>query len=123
MSERALLQLVRKHLDRSAEELPTTVAKRLDAARERALLQQKEEGTVWALAGIGWATGLWAFPAQLFAKLALLLLLFSALSFFHSQQHIATLQDVDSKILTGDLPLDAYLDKDFNAWLRRSGRL
>lgn len=28
--------------------------------------------------------------------------------------------EIDTEVLTGDLPIDAYLDKGFDAWLKRS---
>ncbi len=30
--------------------------------------------------------------------------------------------DIDLGLLTDDLPIDAYLDKDFDSWLKRSPR-
>ena len=28
--------------------------------------------------------------------------------------------EIDTEVLTGDLPMDAYLDKGFDLWLKRS---
>lgn len=32
------------------------------------------------------------------------------------------LADIDARLLTDDLPLDAYLDKGFDSWLKRQSR-
>jgi hypothetical protein len=32
------------------------------------------------------------------------------------------IEEIDTAVLTGDLPLDAYMDAGFDAWLRRSSR-
>ena len=36
---------------------------------------------------------------------------------FQLQQEII---EIDTEVLTGDLPIDAYLDRGFDAWLKRS---
>jgi hypothetical protein len=35
-------------------------------------------------------------------------------------QQAAEIEETDSRLLTGDLPIKAYLDEDFQAWLKRS---
>jgi hypothetical protein len=35
-------------------------------------------------------------------------------------QQTAEIEEIDSGLLTGDLPINAYLDEDFQAWLKRS---
>jgi len=55
----------------------------------------------------------------------LLPLLFLALGLFASN-HWYQMQlqeeiiEIDTEVLTGDLPIDAYLDRGFDAWLKRS---
>jgi hypothetical protein len=36
------------------------------------------------------------------------------------EQQAAEIEEIDSKVLTSDLPFRALLDEDFQAWLKRS---
>jgi hypothetical protein len=33
---------------------------------------------------------------------------------------VEEIEEIDSAILTGDLPINAYLDNSFDTWLKRS---
>jgi hypothetical protein len=43
-----------------------------------------------------------------------------AINTWHQSQLVQEIEEIDAGVLTGDLPLDAYLDKGFDAWLKRS---
>jgi hypothetical protein len=43
-----------------------------------------------------------------------------AVNQWRDTQNAAEIEEIDAAVLTGDLPLDAYLDKGFDAWLKRS---
>jgi len=38
--------------------------------------------------------------------------------YWHSMEYVAELEEVDSALLTDDLPPDAFLDNDFFEWLK-----
>ena len=38
--------------------------------------------------------------------------------YLSASERIADLEEVESALLSDDLPIDAYLDKGFDAWLR-----
>ena len=42
----------------------------------------------------------------------------AAYQHWHSAQQIRELEETDAAILSSDLPIDAYLDRGFNNWLR-----
>jgi hypothetical protein len=112
--------LIRKNLDEGLFALSPETARRLDAARQAALARQKPAEVQFAMAGnIELALGLWAFKPRVFGLLSLLVLMVTLLAFAHGQRHIHQIEELDSGILTDDLPLEAYLDKDFDRWLRR----
>jgi hypothetical protein len=52
----------------------------------------------------------------------MLVLILGLLSINHWRelQVAAEIEEIDAAVLTGDLPLDAYLDKGFDAWLKHS---
>jgi hypothetical protein len=101
--------------------LGTGVQARLRAAREAALARQRvARSPVMAWADNVLGSGGW--PAfALYAALSLALLAGGATAFYTWQQseRIAELAEIDSQLLTDDLPIDAYLDRGFQNWLKK----
>ena len=118
MRKTRLIRAVRAQLDHSARALEPQVTERLFLARQAALARKRARMPV--LAAIGARFDMDENIASPLAGLLAILLLVGSLAFWHSQQHIVELEEVDSAILIDDLPLDAYVDKGFDAWLRRS---
>jgi len=98
------------------------VEQRLQAARELALSRQRLErsgGLAWADNVLGRFGG-WT-TAALYAALSLAVVVGGAAGIYSWQQNqrIAELAEIDSQLLTDDLPIDAYLDRGFQSWLKR----
>jgi hypothetical protein len=120
MNELHFAYKVRQHLNLGLRELGPETASRLAAAREKALSCQRQTVNQSILATAG------SFVhhqldnqrlKQILATLALLLcVVFS--SFWMADQRINEQSDVDSALLADDLPIGAYTDKGFDAWLR-----
>jgi hypothetical protein len=128
---------LRRALDESAASLPASATDRLAAARRTALACKKVEPVfvrVPALAAAGAAGASVGLPDGLAAPrrrsplarfalawplIALVAGLF-AIAYFEDQQRTAELADIDAAMLSDDLPLTAYLDHGFNAYLSRS---
>jgi hypothetical protein len=120
---------VRRALDESAAALPGAAAARLARARSAALARKKPEAArqfalVSALSGGGGArpgperARVGAFQRLgLLWPLAALLLTLSGIAYFEDQQRLAEVADIDAAMLSDKLPLDAYLDHGFNAYL------
>jgi hypothetical protein len=53
---------------------------------------------------------------QILAVVALLLGMWISF-YWHSVQYVTEIEEVDSALLTDDLPPDAFLDNDFFEWL------
>jgi len=49
-----------------------------------------------------------------------LLLVLATGFYWQAQNSLSDLEDVDSALLADDLPVSAYLDKGFDAWLHGS---
>ena len=45
-----------------------------------------------------------------------------AINTWQQSQMVQELVEIDSGVLTSDLPIDAYLDRGFDAWLKRSSQ-
>ena len=119
MNEYLFGKKVRQVLNRGP--LGARVEARLRAAREAALARQRVERSpvlAWA-ANVRGAAG---WPAYaLYAAVSLALLAGGATAFYSWQQseRIAELAEIDSQLLTDDLPIDAYLDRGFQNWLKK----
>ncbi|MCG5077884.1 DUF3619 family protein [Paraburkholderia tagetis] len=136
--ETEFVQAMRRALDESAAGLPTATTTRLAAARKAALSRKKAEQPVFvrvpafAAAGAGTLSG--AVKSELKAPrrraalarvalawpLAALVAGLFAIAYFEDQQRTAELADIDAAMLSDDLPLTAYLDHGFNAYLSRA---
>ncbi|HTR09559.1 MAG TPA: DUF3619 family protein [Paraburkholderia sp.] len=127
---------MRRALDESAASLPAPTTARLAAARQAALARKKAEpvfvrAPALAAAGVGDMGGASAqLPARrrrsalarfaLAWPLAALVAGLFAIAYFEDQQRTAELADIDAAMLSDDLPLTAYLDHGFNAYLSRA---
>ena len=118
----ALNEGARLHGDRGAH-----VAERLRAARERALERRRiarAPSLAW-LRGTALATsdgvlgGTGGFSLRLL--MATVLLAAGLFGIYNGQldQRAAEVEELDAQLLTDDLPIDAYLDRGFEAWLKK----
>jgi len=98
-------------------------AERLRAAREQALAAYRPARAGQALLASGGGTarlgGLAGFSLRVLLPLAILAAAFAATYAWQQQQRAAELEELDAQLLSGDLPIDAYLDQGFAAWLKR----
>lgn len=123
---------VRRALDERAAALPADTTDRLAAARRASLARRKPEPAtapvfVPAFAGAAGAHGpvhAGQRPPVSFARrllrawpLALLLAGLVGIAYWEDMQRTAELADIDAAMLSDSLPLDAYLDHGFNAYL------
>lgn len=113
-------------LDQSTREITAPTAAKLLAARKEALAHfQEKPAHAWAPQ---WATsGLLGrisepFSYNLrggFAVLALLASLLAVVAWQTMSSQGSEIAEVDEGLLTDELPIDAYLDKGFESWLKR----
>lgn len=116
---------VRHALNEHAEQLPPSTVDRLASARKAAMARKKPDAPVRLaqrqLAGnIG---SLFSFPTLgRMAVIVPLLALVAGLAGiyqYEEQQRIAEIAELDAALLSDDLPLTAYLDTGFNAYLEK----
>ena len=111
---------IRHFLDQG--KLNARTAEKLRAARELALSRQRPEpATVLAWAdnvfGNGWG---WAgLSARVLLPAAALIVAVAGIYSWQEKQRLAEVVDIDSQLLTDDLPIDAYLDRGFQNWLKK----
>ena len=126
MNEIKFANKIRQALNESARlegARGAAIARRLHAARERALALKKPERApafAWARMASGEVLG--AFGGfSLRVLLPTLLLVAGLISIYNWQQEqrAANNEELDAQLLTDDLPIDAYLDRGFEAWLKK----
>jgi len=124
--ERDFAKKITTYLDRGTAELKAGTAYKLQLARQAALARladpQREVRAELSLAGGGRGTvGGWP-GLRVGTRVALGILLVLAAMFGYQQwqgyQQLGDLADTDAAILSSDLPIDAYLDRGFQNWLK-----
>jgi len=93
----------------------------LRAARERALAayrpsREKALALGGAAAGLGSLRGV---SLRVVLPAVVLSVAFVTTYSWQQQQRAAEIEELDAQLLSGDLPIDAYLDQGFAAWLKR----
>lgn len=100
------------------------VAERLRAARERALEAHRPElqpQPALEVAGnaLGRLGGLGGLSLRVLLPVAVVVAGLFGIYTWQQEQRAADVEEIDARLLTDDLPLDAYLDKGFEAWLKK----
>lgn len=111
------------HLLNQGLALDPAKRERLRAARQLALERQQREPAPalrWAGNALGSFGGWRAVSARVLLPIAMLVLALGSIYTWQEQRRVAELVDIDSQLLTDDLPFDAYLDRGFQAWLKSS---
>lgn len=123
MNELDLGRKIARHLEQGANQLKQGTLYRLQAARNAALQKYHAE-PAFGLAGEGLAASRLRHSqlrsVRFLLPLALVLLSLGGIVYWQTAKHSNDIEEIDAHLLTDDLPINAYLDKDFDAWLKRS---
>lgn len=117
-----------RQLNEGVGEIPAAARDRLEVARKLALSRYRAApAAVGALASAGNALARFTghHPAALryaLGAVALAAALITVTYWQANSRPANELAEIDTKILTDELPINAYLDKGFDAWLKRSSR-
>ncbi len=114
-----------RHLLNQGLRLDAAAGERLQAARRAALERQRPEPAPalrWADNVLGGWQGLGGWGV-LSARVLVTLLVLVAATFgiysWQEKQRLAEIVEIDAQLLTDDLPIDAYLDRGFQNWLKK----
>ena len=120
MNEMQFGHRIRQLLTQGTQVRPD-VARRLAAARMRALEHQRAEVTrlAWADNIVGRMGGWSGFALRVLLPIALLVGSGAALYGWQQNRLAAEVEEIDAQLLTDDLPIDAYLDRGFQNWLKK----
>jgi hypothetical protein len=111
-------------LDESTDKLSPQRRAGLAQAREAALARysaqrQPVAAPAWA-STIGNITERSVFGVRYLIPIAALVLGLIGVLYVQTNGVMSSIADIDLRLLTDELPIDAYLDKDFESWLERS---
>jgi hypothetical protein len=122
---------VRHALNENLDHLPPAAMQRLSAARNIALSRKKANSPlrVWASQGILAGTmgnllkDRFTWLRRMSVALPLLVLVAGLVGIyeFEQQHHLNETAEIDAAVLSDELPLTAYLDRGFNAYLDKRG--
>jgi hypothetical protein len=111
-----------RHFLNQGTQLDRATADKLRAARELALSRQRPEPApvlAWAdnVFGNGW--GWMSLSARVLLPAAALVVAAAGIYNWQEKQRLAEIIELDSQLLSDDLPIDAYLDRGFQNWLKK----
>lgn len=125
--EHELAKGIARILDHGVENLEPGARERLLAARNAALSHYREKPE--AVQGLAWAGDVLArfsehrlYNARNVIAVAAMMLALAGIAYWQSNGTTNELADIDTGLLTDELPLNAYFDKGFDSWLKRSPR-
>lgn len=120
---------VRHALNENLDNMPTSIADRLASTRKLALSHQKKQSPIRILAPqtemAGQVGKFFNQPFSLLGRIGIAapvllgIVLFVGLYQYEQQQRISETADIDAAVLSDELPLSAYLDHGFNAYLAK----
>jgi hypothetical protein len=111
-----------RHLLNRGLELDQAKLERLAAARDAALLRKRPEpapALAWADNVVGYLGGWPGVSLRLVAPVVALAISVAAVYTWQQNQRAAEVEEIDALLLTDDLPIDAYLDRGFQNWLKK----
>lgn len=121
---------LRHALDESSNDLPQNICERLASARNLALSHKKAESTAAVLVPHAALAGhpapsthkrfTWIARMGMAVPLAVLVFGLMGIYQFEQRQQIIESAAIDAAVLTDDLPISAYLDSGFNAFLAKA---
>jgi uncharacterized protein DUF3619 len=124
--EQELAQKIIGRLDDGLNQLDAGTRERLVSARRAALARHREAPVrVFGLipaGAVGHFVGRHVFGTSVAAAVTALVIATAGVVYWQSVAPNGDLADVEIALLTDELPINAYLDKGFDSWLKRSPR-
>ena len=127
MIEQELASKIVQHLDKGLGNIKQGTLYQLKSARKAALDAYREAPQ--PAFGLAWASNISHyfnhsrhFNARNLLGFGLLLLSLIGITYWQVVIQANDIAEIDASLLAGDLPINAYLDSDFESWLKRSSQ-
>ena len=111
-----------RHLLNAGPALDAAKAERLARARAAALERQRPEPApvaAWADNVLGSLGGWPGVSLRVMVPAVALLVSVAAIYTWQQNLRVAEVEEIDAMLLTDELPIDAYLDRGFQNWLKK----
>jgi hypothetical protein len=111
-----------RHLLNQGLQLDAEKAERLRTARNAALSRQRPEPAPalrWADNVLGGGMGWGALSLRVLLPALALVVAAAGIYNWQEKQRLAEIAEIDAQLLTDYLPIDAYLDRGFQNWLKK----
>ncbi len=127
MNEQELADKIVHHLNRGLGAIKQGTSYQLQSARQRALDRYREApqplfGMAWAGDAAFRVTESRYFNTRSLLALGLLILSLVAATYWQIVTQSNDIAEIDASLLTDELPINAYLDNNFEAWAKRSSQ-
>jgi len=126
MNEQELAKQIVQHLDQGLGQIKQGSLYQLQSARMAALNHYRESPQT--VLGMAWAgdvafriTHNRHFNLRNLIAAGMLVLGLTGVTYWQSMQS-SDIAEIDASLLSGELPISAYLDSGFEAWLKRSSQ-
>jgi hypothetical protein len=121
LQEQQLAAMVRRTLDASCRDIPADITAQLSQGVEAALQHQRVAARRLSFAGFGgMSTSDLLRPARIAVSVLAMLAGMMGSYYWNSYQNAEDNIEVDSALLSDELPMDAYTDQGFRTWLEHS---
>lgn len=125
MDENSLAKKIVQHLDYGTSDLDSRLQYRLQAARQHALEAYAKPrhgfSLAWAHAGSGSHNSSHS-PFRAWVPLMVLVLGLMFVTYWQTTQQMNDISEIDTHLLAQDLPIYAFVDDGFDAWLESSSQ-
>ena len=129
MNEQQFGSRVRQVLNQGMR-LDARIAERLRVARAQALERRRPEPVGRREIALDWASvsaegvlgrfgGIGGFSLRFLLPTVLMIAGVVSVYAWQQERRAADIEELDAQLLTDDLPIDAYLDRGFEAWLKK----
>jgi hypothetical protein len=125
MNEREIANKITTYLNHGVAGLKSGTAYKLQLARQAALARlEPQRASELVLAGAGGPGSVWTRRGVADVRIWLSILLLvggiATFQYWQTVQQSRDIEETDAAILSSELPIEAYLDRGFQAWLKRS---
>ena len=123
MNEKEFSQKITRTLNWGLTRLEDDKLAKLRALRQQAMSQYREPTNVLGLVTVSGQTlniSSWVRKPLFWLPILAILVLFASYSFTSDDDIVDESGELDARLLTGELPINAFLDKDFQSWVKDS---
>ncbi|HEX9390022.1 MAG TPA: DUF3619 family protein [Usitatibacteraceae bacterium] len=125
MNEKEFSQKITRTLNWGLTRLEDDKLAKLRAARQQAMSRYREPVNVLGLVTVSGQTlniSSWVRKPLFWLPILAIVALFASYSFNSDDDIVDDTGELDARLLTGELPINAFLDKDFQSWVKDSSR-